>query len=428
MSTPLWFGNLAAYWLQVAVVVAAGTALAAASRLRVPRVVHAYWQGLLAACLLLPLIQPWQRLEAGRVSITGSNRIDFDAGAVASQLSSFPVAKLIVLVLVAGIILRCAWLALGFAKLDRFRRSARRFEPLPDAIREIQMRLGVEPEFRLSDAIDGPVTFGLRRPVVLLPPRFAEMDVPHQQAIAAHELLHVARRDWGFNLVEELILAISWFHPAVWWVVSRIRLSREQVVDREVVELIGGRKPYLYALVEIAAGSGRSQVVTAPAFLNECQLAERIRMLVKEDLMSKRRIAITLAAVIALTLVAGLASVRAFPLKAATPALTAPADEKAAAKDEKQDKDVTKPVPTYKPDPSYTQEARDAKLQGTVKLKVTIAADGTVSNVKEISTPLGKGLDERAIEALKTWKFKPATKKGKPVERKVDVEITFKLN
>ncbi len=474
MSTPLWLSNLAAYWLQVAVVVAAGTALAAVSRLRAPRVLQAYWQGLLAACLLLPLIQPWQQVATGRVSISGASLIDVGAGAVASQLSSFPVARLIVLVLIVGIFLRSAWLALGFVKLAWLRRRARRLEPLPAAIREIQTRLGVEPDFCLSDEIPGPVTFGLRQPVILLPACFSEMDAAHQQAIAAHELLHVERRDWAFNLAEEVILTALWFHPAVWWVVNRIRLAREQVVDRDVVELTGARKPYLYALAEIAASAGTRRLFPAPTFLNESQLAQRIRTLVRENVMSKRRIVITLAAVIVLMLAAGLAIVRIFPLFAphgadggpveGTVMITVAADgtvtdarlisgslgskalEEHALEMLKRTKlkpktewvgvpgvavaeppnDVTKPVPIYKPEVPFTQEALDAKLEGTITLQITIATDGTVSDAEVIS-PLGKGLDEQAVETLKTWKFKPATKNGKPVEYKLDVEISFRF-
>lgn len=425
MSTPLWLSNLVACWLQVAVLVAAGTALATASRLRVPRVLHAYWQGLLAACLLLPLIQPWQQVEPGRVSISSFSRIDFGAGTVASHLSSFTVARLILLVLAAGLFFHCAWLALGFLKLARLRRTARRLEPLPAAIREIQIRLGVEPDFCLSDEISGPVTIGFRQPVILLPARFLEMEAAHQQAIAVHELLHVARQDWVFNMAEEVILTVFWFHPAVWWLVNRIRLTREQVVDRDVVELTGARKPYLYALAEIAAGAGASRLRGAPTFLNESQLAQRIRTLVKEECMSKRRIVITLAAVIALVLVAGLASVHVFPLKAGAAVLNASADEKKGAKDEKN---VTMPVAISKRPPIYPLEAKEAKLQGTVKLQVTVAADGTVSNIKIISPPLGKGLEREALDAVKAWKYNPATKNGKPVERTIGEDINFSLS
>jgi beta-lactamase regulating signal transducer with metallopeptidase domain len=217
---------------------------------------YSYRQALLAACLLLPIVQPWQHFE-GVPGGTSASRIFFDSAAAVEDVPTPPVTKLILLILAAGVVVRLAWLALGFAKLARYRQSARRFEALPVVIREMATRLGVAPEFSINEETHGPMTFGLRRPVVLLPPRFAEMDADRQQAIAGHELLHVARRDWACNLVEEFILAGFWFNPAVWWLVSRVRLNREQLVDREVVELTGARKPYLYALIEIAAGRSR---------------------------------------------------------------------------------------------------------------------------------------------------------------------------
>jgi beta-lactamase regulating signal transducer with metallopeptidase domain len=74
----------------------------------------------------------------------------------------------------------------------------------------------------------------LRSPAELLPRWFFELLAAQQKIIACHELLHVARRDWAWALTEELILAVLWFHPAIWWVVKNIRLSREQAVDSKL--------------------------------------------------------------------------------------------------------------------------------------------------------------------------------------------------
>jgi len=425
MIAPLWFQNLIAYSLQVALLAAAGLLMPRLVRLRTPRVLYLYGQVLLVTCLLLPLVQPWQHLGTGTAG-TVTSRIFIDSAGAAARLATFPAARLVFFVLAFGAVGRMAWLALGCAKLARYRQTARKFEPLPYVILELGAQLGVAPEFGISEEIQCPATFGLRRPVILFPSQFASMEADRQQAIVGHEMLHVARRDWAFHLAEEFILAGFWFHPAVWWLVSQIRLSREQLVDRQVVELTRSRKPYLYALVEIAVGRGAARALLAPAFLNECQLAERIRALVKEDAMSKRRIAITLAGVVVLTLLAGLASVRAFPLKggavAASPNNPPPAPKVCNV----TDKGVTGPVPIYKPDPPYTSAAKAAKTQGIVQLQVIVGVDGTVTNVKVIQ-PLDKGLTDNAVETIKTWKFRPAMKSGKPVPCKVSVEVSFKL-
>lgn len=425
MSAPLWFQNLLAYSLQIALLAAAGILLPRLVRLRTPRVLYAYGQMLLVAFLLLPLLQPWRHWGAASAG-TATSQIFYESAGVAARLVSFPAPRLILILLAAGLVGRMAWLALGCAKLARYRQTACPFEPLPQVIVDLGARLGVAPEFRVSEEIQSPATFGLRRPLILFPSQFAAMDADRQRGIAAHEMLHVARRDWAFQLAEEFILAGFWFHPAVWWLVRQIRLSREQVVDQQVVELTGARKPYLYALVEIAAGTGTMRGLVAPAFLHESQLAERIRALAKEDVMLKRTIAITVAGTVVLTLLAGLASVRAFPLKGGA-AAASPNNPPAAPKVfNASDKGVTPPVPISKPDPPYTAEARAAEIQGTVQLQIVVGVDGAVTDVKVLQ-PINEGLTDSAVETIRTWKFRPAMKAGKPVPCKVMVEVSFRL-
>jgi len=88
---------------------------------------------------------------------------------------------------------------------------------------------------------------------------------------------------------------------------------------------------------------------------------------------------------------------------------------------------VTGPVPTYRPDPPYTPQARQHKIQGSVTLRIVVDAQGNVTDVQQVSKPLGDGLDEKAIETVKTWKFKPATRDGVPVPVRVTVEVSFRL-
>jgi TonB family protein len=88
--------------------------------------------------------------------------------------------------------------------------------------------------------------------------------------------------------------------------------------------------------------------------------------------------------------------------------------------------DVTAPVPIYKPEPAYTKEAKAAKLEGTDVLLIVVDASGSVADV-ELLRSVGKGLDESAMQTVRTWKFKPAMKKGKPVPVKVIVEMSFRL-
>ncbi len=87
---------------------------------------------------------------------------------------------------------------------------------------------------------------------------------------------------------------------------------------------------------------------------------------------------------------------------------------------------VTAPIPIYKPEPPYSEEARKAKHQGTVVLFIVVDTQGTVTDARVVK-PLGLGLDEKALETVRTWKFKPGLRNGVPVPVKVLVEVQFRL-
>jgi TonB family protein len=87
---------------------------------------------------------------------------------------------------------------------------------------------------------------------------------------------------------------------------------------------------------------------------------------------------------------------------------------------------VTPPVVIYQIQPRYTDEARQARIQGTVELSVTVREDGTVK-VERVVRGLGYGLDEAATAAVEQWKFIPGKKDGQPVAVTTNVLIHFSL-
>jgi len=87
---------------------------------------------------------------------------------------------------------------------------------------------------------------------------------------------------------------------------------------------------------------------------------------------------------------------------------------------------VTAPVLLHKIEPEYSEEARKAKYQGTVLLYIEVSPDGRATNIK-VARSLGLGLDEKAIEAVKQWKFKPGYKNGQPVTVAATIEVNFRL-
>jgi TonB family protein len=84
------------------------------------------------------------------------------------------------------------------------------------------------------------------------------------------------------------------------------------------------------------------------------------------------------------------------------------------------------PTLIYKTDPEYTEEARQAKLQGTVLVYVQISPEGIATNIR-VLRGIGMGLDEKAMDAVARWRFKPGMKDGRPVTVEAQIEVNFRL-
>jgi len=87
---------------------------------------------------------------------------------------------------------------------------------------------------------------------------------------------------------------------------------------------------------------------------------------------------------------------------------------------------VSPPKALYAPDPEYSDTALRAKLQGIVVLWLVVDKNGNPQQIK-VQRSLEKGLDEKAVEAVKKWHFKPSMKDGQPVAVMINVEINFRL-
>lgn len=86
----------------------------------------------------------------------------------------------------------------------------------------------------------------------------------------------------------------------------------------------------------------------------------------------------------------------------------------------------TMPVPIRKVDPDYTQQATDARIEGAVTLSIVVNESGIPTDIK-VLRPLGYGLDQKAVEAVEQWRFRPGMKDGRPVSVPANVEVNFRL-
>jgi TonB family protein len=393
--------GLTAYVLQTSLILGVGLLLPVLFRLRDARTSLAYGQGLLVAVLLLPLVQP----EAGRQGFAGEVAVIGQLAEVGAS-DSLSVPSVLLAVLAAGALLRLTRFGLGLRTLRSWRLGARPAELPP----------GVDlcgAQALVSERVESPVTFGWRRPVVLLPAGFSELPIEALRGILCHELLHVRRRDWLWALFEEGVRALLWFHPGVWMLLARIALSREQVVDSEAVRLTGSRRAYLEALRTV----GSWQAAPVLPFFHRGHLLERVTHLCKEVPMSRPRIATlltTFAGLLALTAVLG---ILAFPMTGW-----------AGGKPMKVEGDVKPPQIVQKAAPVYPASARDNKIEGTVIVNTVIDEQGNVQDPKVATSSGNEDLDQAALDAVSQWTFRPATLDGKPVAVFYTLTIRFALD
>jgi len=385
MSTGLLFNNLVSYSLQIGMLVGLAGFVPSLLRLRQPGARLVYWYILLAACLALPLAQPWKpAILAGTVEVTTV----VTAVRTSAPVSHFsiPPAVVALLLLAAGVLFRLLFLAVGFWKLRRYCRHALPLDPAPS--------WGAEASLRVSADVPGPVTFGWRKPVVLLPKAFPNLDPRVQDAILCHEILHVRRGDWLFTLAEELVRAAFWFHPAIWWLLGEIGLAREQEVDRQAIGITRQRDEYMDALLAIAGSHAGLDLAPAPLFLRKRHLKQRVVLILSEVRMSNTRLISALtASVVALAAACWLVT-GTFPLMAApqvvndAPGITV---------------GLSGASLLHRAPVEYPVAAMRAGIQGTLSIEVRTDAKGNVTDAHVLSGP--DELRKAVLQSVLQWHF-----------------------
>ncbi|HET7083739.1 MAG TPA: M56 family metallopeptidase [Rhizomicrobium sp.] len=165
-----------------------------------------------------------------------------------------------------------------------------------DLCREVQERLGLTRVVRYleCDWLHAPAVIGWLRPVVLLPvAALTGLSEDQLRAVIAHELAHIRRLDWVVNLLQTLVEALFFYHPAVWWLGRRIRIERERCCDEIAVSVYGNRLEYARALGLM--GEWRSAPRLAMA-ANRGPLSERILGVLGHEPAGQNPRAVALAA------------------------------------------------------------------------------------------------------------------------------------
>lgn len=427
-----------------------------------------------------------------------------ELGAVRTvPLKESRVPDVLVTIWIAGAMLALARIT---AEASRWKGIAARAEIVSDPA--ILRRFDSELVLARSTECTEPTVIGIVEPIVVLPAAY-ELDDAELDAVFAHELAHVARRDNLTALAVQFVCALFWFDPLHRIARRKLVELRERVCDEVVLERGCDPAAYVTALARSCATSLHSSAV---ACMSRHNLQERMESIMSHHPRRRFPAWITRSAITAVVAAAAIA----FGTFAPSPSLTASelagaydfdvriqphddgrytlnvkidspsgafsavtvvpsapdvrtistshdgrtykvlvnlrADATAAATlevsegsrvllertktfDQPMRRTAALPVgpgiqpprPVYTVEPVYTPEAKLNRITGVCILELTISETGSVAEA-QILKPLPQGLDRAALDAVRQWKFQPATKDGVPIAVKYNITMRFKLD
>jgi TonB family protein len=433
-----------------------------------PQAQHRMWVTALLMSVALPLLPAgWLARLGPAPTSAGLGTVTVTYNTVAAAAERWTVSPLLCAMLAAAYLLTLLFYVVRL--LWRGRRTGamvRRATMLPleasarGFLNDSARRFGVAmPEVRCSSETRGPVVLGLRRPVLLVPDGFfttenageiqtasdddirtasnediwmasdddiltaSDVDIA---AALAHECAHIRRRDFAKNLIYECVAAAVAYHPACWLMRRRIAETRELVCDEMAAGVAGDRAEYAASLLRLATSMAvPSQASQAIGVFDGNILEERIMRLTMDVPKVTRARRIAMAAVATCALLGGAATAAALSFDV-TPQDGAATAGMAPEKIYHVGNGVTPPALTYSVDAEFTQKAKQAKYQGVSVVQCVVDTHGMPQHVHTVRK-LKMGLDEKAIEAVRQYRFKPGTLDGKPVSVAITIEVNFHL-
>jgi beta-lactamase regulating signal transducer with metallopeptidase domain len=234
---------------------------------------HLVWTVAILSALVLPLLASllpaWHSAALGNASRLWTPTLALPGNAasqslpttivdaVAASPSLNKVADVFLLIWFAGFLFVLFRLILGLFLLARI---SSRAVPLTtqswiDHVAERSRSLGIDlpvPIFLSSNARSMPLTWGVFRAPILLPAGAGQWSEDRLRIVFAHELAHIARRDWLWQVLAELSCAVYWFHPLAWLAAARLRRESECACDDSVLNSGIDASQYAFHLLDLA--------------------------------------------------------------------------------------------------------------------------------------------------------------------------------
>jgi len=277
-----------------------------------------------------------------------------------------------------------------------------------------------------------PVTWGARRPRVLLPGCAAHWSEDRKRIVLAHELAHIHRHDWLFQIIAELLRAVYWFNPLFWIAHNRLHWESEHACDDAVVQLGVDRDDYATHLFEIARMLRRPSRAWYPALavVRQSHLERRFAALLNS---TTNRGAVTRRTTVRIVIATFIFALPLSAVRVSEPRSSANEIEESSLPIRTANL-VTRPDRLMKPPvildsltPAlYSDEARRLGIEGIVRVEAHVDVEGNVDRAR-IMKGLGFGLDQNALLAVRHWRFSPGTREGRPTEMTAPIDVEFNL-
>ncbi len=362
----------------------------------------------------------------------GHTRVFFGAGtSLSSSLLRLPafvltgVAAICVgfLAYFAG---RLAWRVWKTVAMRRMAEPVRLTGDLVQAWERLRRAFGLEHDgetLAVSPMISGPVTVGVARQVMLVPPEFLEgVSESEMEAVLAHEFAHMRRRDFAKNLMYEALSLPVAYHPLLWLTRLRLAESREMVCDRMAADALRGRERYVRSLLRLASMlSDRppTRILHAIGIFDANTFERRVMNLTKRsaEVRGVRR-----WAMVAVCVAIGAATcVSALALR-----MGVGTDQDKAPKTLSVNANVMEGQLIIRKNPVYPAEAKANKdtIDGAVVLAVIVDEEGVPEDIS-IEKSLRADYDQSAIDGVSQWRWKPYLLNGNPTKVKTTITITY---
>lgn len=301
--------------------------------------------------------------------------------------------------------------------------------PAPEGLLALARRIGERLKItqlfhiRLSHAVTAPTVIGWLKPVILFPVASLTGLAPEQlEAMLAHELAHIQRRDYLVNALQVAMETLLFYHPAVWWVSQKIRREREHCCDDIAVSITGSPLVYARALYLLEQQRAIAPELTLGA--NGGQLKMRIQRLLtgKQPAAGSYGGTMWLLTAALLLITAGLAVSTLTINKATAQSPSSPALEATTATGQ-----VVRANPSIlhllkAPEAKYPAIARAAHISGHVSVAVIVSSKGNIAEAHVLrGEPM---LRQAALDAVRQYKFAPFEDSGY-TGVKLTIEVNF---